>query len=58
MIKTDLSGEWILSGDNITTTTKIPGDFHSTLIEQKIIPEPILVLMKKRFCGLEKQIGQ
>lgn len=40
MIKTDLSGEWILSGENITTTTKIPGDFHSTLIEKKIIPEP------------------
>lgn len=54
MIKTDLSGEWVLSGENITTTTKIPGDFHSTLIEKKIIPDPYFGFNEKDILWVGK----
>lgn len=40
MQKTELCGKWNLTSEKITTTAQIPGDFHSALIKNKIIPEP------------------
>lgn len=40
MQKTELCGKWNLSSEKITTTAQIPGDFHSALIKNKIIPDP------------------
>ena len=40
MIKTSLNGNWTLSGSNYTCNAKIPGDFHSALIDEGIIKDP------------------
>ena len=40
-MKTDLSGKWSLSGAEIKCDTKIPGDFHTTLIENGTIKDPL-----------------
>ncbi len=36
----NLNGEWKLTGGNINCKVNIPGDFHSALISEKIIPDP------------------
>ena len=40
MATLSLNGEWKLSSGKIETSAKIPGDFHSALLENKIIENP------------------
>lgn len=40
-MKTDLKGLWTLTGNNIKCDTLIPGDFHTTLLKNDIIKDPL-----------------